>query len=791
MARRRRGTPKVPDGTFSEIVTGLHHDSRSTAIGNMTTSALVAAFGIYLDDAVLGCIGAICALTTLWRLRCMRRYAALEGGGASLSRTELRSWLVGYARNGYVFAAAVGAGAFWVQFLPNATAQIMLVALCIANVAGVVSRNYGFRRLVEIQIALLLLPVIAGIALQGTLGLVTALICLPGVLTFRAIADHLRGILIASVEARGRAERERRRLDAALATMPTGLMMFDANGRCSVANASATRYARMDAEAMIGLEPRSILHAMVREGAVDAATAAEMEAMIRSCEPPVAYLRFTVEARRTRTIEMIRSVAEDGACTAVFEDVTEKVEAAATIDRMSTRDRLTGALNRDQLSRAVRDANARCEGGHAAFLLIDIDHFDRINATHGRKAGDAVLLALSAHLRDAGGENAALLRLGGDKFGLLLATAPGARRSARSEAERIARELCGGVSGGWTQGTGRDDVSVTCGVAWGEIARGAARTASDVTVHPGMRAGDPRNGFADALPSRASMALDAARRDGGGGWVLYDDEIGERARRAHTLRKDLPKAIEKGALTIAYQPVANLQGGYFDGAEALVRWTHPRLGPVSPAEFVPIAEQEGLTPMIGRFVLEEAVRACATWPSHVSVAVNLSPRELMEPGLAERVCGVLARHGLAPQRLTLEITEGVAIENIEQTCSVLNAIRALGVRTALDDFGTGFSSLSYLQRLPLDRLKLDRSFVAGLDRPQGRALVRHVSALTHDLGLSLVVEGTETAKQLDLMKREATPTHVQGFLFGRPMEEQAFRECIEAMPPEELVRQAA
>jgi predicted signal transduction protein with EAL and GGDEF domain len=273
----------------------------------------------------------------------------------------------------------------------------------------------------------------------------------------------------------------------------------------------------------------------------------------------------------------------------------------------------------------------------------------------------------------------------------------------------------------------------------------------------------------DDLMRNADLALYRAKGDGRGTLRFFEPEMDARMQARRALEHDLRKAFLAGEFELHYQPIVNLQTDEISAFEALIRWPHPERGMVSPATFIPLAEEIGLIVPLGEWALKTACATAARWPDHIKVCVNLSPVQFRTRGLVQVVVSALATSGLLPHRLELEITETVLLVDTEATLAVLNRLRELGVRIAMDDFGTGYSSLSYLQTFPFDRIKIDRSFVKGLSEGVGSLnIVRAVAALANGLGMATTAEGVETQEQLDTVKSEGC-TEMQGFLFSRAL----------------------
>jgi len=292
-------------------------------------------------------------------------------------------------------------------------------------------------------------------------------------------------------------------------------------------------------------------------------------------------------------------------------------------------------------------------------------------------------------------------------------------------------------------------------------------------IVPGVSLGiaiAPQDGMnSETLLRNADLALYRAKEAGRRTWCFFEEDLNARAQMRRAMEGDLRRALANGEFELHFQPLFDLAEDRIKGFEALLRWRHPTRGMVSPADFVPIAEDTGLIVPIGAWVMQEACRAAAHWPSHVRVAVNVSSVQIQRPGLEDVVLQALAASGLAPTRLELEITESIFLEGLESTLQMLHRLRAIGIRIALDDFGTGYSSLSYLQRFPFDKLKIDQSFIRDLaTRPGAVAVVRAITDLARALGMETTAEGVEERGQLSTLRDQGCSS-IQGYLFSRPV----------------------
>jgi len=424
---------------------------------------------------------------------------------------------------------------------------------------------------------------------------------------------------------------------------------------------------------------------------------------------------------------------------AVVTDVTARRQAETHNRYLAFHDHLTGLPNRALLNERIDQALARAG---LALIYIDLDRFKEVNDEHGHQSGDGLIRAFSSRLTRIVREFDTVARLGGDEFAILLPAVNGAPDPAK---------VCRRVIEAASKAFSIDGKTLYVGASIG-IAFAGAGYIGQVE-----------------LQRRADVALYQAKREGRGCWRAFTEELDEGARARRTLEAEMHQALASGkGFEVHYQPVVSASNESIVAIEALVRWRHPRLGLLQPDAFLPLAEETGLIVPLGEWVLTEACAMIGRWPD-LSVAVNISPTQLRRADIVERILAIVARSGLHPGRLELEVVETTMLDDDSTSSSAIKALRTAGIKIVLDDFGTGYSSLSHLQKLKVDKVKIDRSFVQQLGGVDGSAAIVHALAdLCEKLGISVTAEGVETEAQRSFLRLSAC-TEFQGFLFSRPL----------------------
>jgi len=440
-------------------------------------------------------------------------------------------------------------------------------------------------------------------------------------------------------------------------------------------------------------------------------------------------------------IEVQKTWLPDGAFVQTFTDISKRRQAEAYITKLASEDPLTSLHNRRVFRAKMQEACERPSQERFAVLFMDMDRFKVVNDTLGHRTGDQLLIQVAKRLQSVLQDSDILARLGGDEFAILLSAI-----QSNDQVEAVARRIIDAVAEPFNV----DQNVITTGISIG------------------IAIGPDHGNSADALLVAADLALYSVKVGARGTYRIFEKRMNDDVNSRREIELQLREALTNGGLDVHYQPIVDLHNYAITGFEALMRWPHPSKGMISPAKFIPVAEECGLIDALGHWILVEACHRAKQWPVDMRVSVNVSPIQLAKPDFVATVQSVLTTTGLDPHRLVLECTETIFIEDSEKMLSTLHKLKQIGVQIALDDFGTGYSSLSYLRSFPFDIVKIDRSFVSDLDASTSSSvIVQAVILIAGSLGIKTVAEGIETEAQLTLLKLLGC-NDVQGYLLGKP-----------------------
>ncbi len=531
---------------------------------------------------------------------------------------------------------------------------------------------------------------------------------------------------------------EKQRLDTAVNNMTQGLLLFDSTQRLVICNNRYIEMYRLSADV---IKPGCNFHDVIahrkQTGSFDGDVDRYVALVLRDIAQRNMMVIVTPDGR---SIQIVNEPTADGGWLATHEDVTDRRRAEERITHLAHYDALTDLPNRalfhEQLKRELPHVSP---GQQLAVLYIDIDEFKSVNDSLGHMIGDELLKSVAVSLRACVRETDFVARLGGDEFAIVQTGI-----ADPTEVTALVHRIFESIRAPYECLGHQVTTDASIGIAQ------APQDGSDL----------------DQILKNADLAMYAAKAAGRRTYRFFEPEMDAKVRARHVLETDLRQAIADGGFEVYYQPCLSLQDDSITGCEALLRWRHPQRGMISPADFIPIAEETGLINQLGEWVLTTACMEAATWPDHIKLAVNVSPVQFKSGTLALKVIAALAASNLAASRLELEITEAVLIRDDDAALAVLHQLRDIGVRIALDDFGTGYSSLSYLQRFPFDKIKIDRCFVADLASPEGSSsIVQAVVNIAADRHMTTTAEGVETEQQREVL-RALGCSEMQGYLFS-------------------------
>jgi len=750
---------------YLNFVDSLFADRRGMLIGLVLQVGIAICVLLESRLLIMGVWPAVFMATAGYRYFHIVGYTRQARDSAPADQQERLRWARNWERRYIMSSGAAGFSVglfawFCLEFVGSEFAIIAALSTVFAALPTIVGRLYGSLRLAALMtVSVLVWPALSLLTAGNFASLIAVLLFVPYFGLVMSMVGRVRSTVVDAV--RGRLEKAElaERFDVALNNMSHGVIMFDRNERVVVINRRARlllqipKYVRVEGRRFDSLMRYAERFRLV---SVEKTTQfREMLARLLHTDGEKAEVRLTNGVH----IEFSGTQRPDGGSVMILEDVTERARAQERIKAMARFDSLTELPNRTHFSdMAVQRAAEADPDAECLVITFDVDDFKRVNDSIGHAQGDALLRAIARRLKRDYGDCAVISRLGGDEFIMFVDRLPPAT-DVKSFADTLKQRL------GRSFRIGPEKVFVTQSFG---IARGRA---GDFDLKTSM--------------VEADLALYHSKALGKGVWSVFEPDMNERYLRRQLLKGELSKAIEQGALAVRYQPIVDADTGRVVACEALSRWQHPLHGNISPAEYIPLAEEMGIITKLTESVIRTAAHDCMRWPEHVTVSVNLSAIDFRRDDICQTIRTALDAAGLPPERLVVEITETAVISNESDMISRLSRIRETGVGIALDDFGTGYSSLSYLHRLPLDRVKIDRSFVAGIetgDTPM--ALLHGITDLCHGLGLKITIEGVETADQLAIVRSSGKIDKVQGYLFGPALPATAIAEMASRMPPE-------
>ncbi|GKQ53697.1 GGDEF-domain containing protein [Bradyrhizobium sp. Ce-3] len=691
----------------------------------------------------------VVGLARAWQ---MYRY---QQRNSRLTVEESEAWEKRYRIGSLAYGIALGLwGAAVLVTTNDAAAHMLCVTTVVAYTSAGVGRTFGRPQIFHLHLLMSIGPLIVALMyVGGPYHIALALLSLVFFSAIRHLTTSLQRIYVNAWIAKEREAALAGQFDTALNNMPHGLCMFSADGRLAVMNHRFIEMMQLSEDfVQRGASATDICNACVLSGAISAAAAQQILYEIESSQRGD-IVTSDPDPAQNRSLDWTFQPMAGGGTVVLVEDITERKDAEARISHLARYDELTALPNRVNFRDEIGRLLAMQHGEHrSALLFVDLDQFKQVNDTLGHPCGDQLLCAVAERLREMLRPEDFVARFGGDEFVVFQQNI-----HSHEDAAALARRIVDRLSERYKIDNHLVEIGASVGIAM---------------TAPGVGA--------DTLLKNADMALYRAKADGRGTFCFFRDEMAQTVEARRILELDLRKALANEEFELFYQPLINLKSGKVSTCEALLRWNHPARGTVSPVDIIPVAEDMGLIVDLGRWILRKACMECMKWPEAVSVAVNFSPQQFHQRDVLSEVRYALEVSGLPAHRLEIEITESSLLHNTELTHDVLSQLRSLGVRISLDDFGTGYSSLSYLHNFPLQKVKIDRSFLEGIDSDRPLTLLRGVARLSADLGMSVVVEGIETNEQLELISADGAVTEAQGYLFSRPVPAVRIRQLLNA-----------
>ncbi len=738
----RTKTENIPADVYIQFVRSLFDNAHMIVIGGVCYWILGFMMYARTNNPVYIAFSFILLFVNIFRYLGIRSFH--RAGGTIADVEEARRWEYHYIFRGSLQGLGLGALCFVsIYVYPDPYAELAAMSLTLGSLVTVVGRNYGSTRMVVFLSMAVIGPASLALLLRLDLPSVAlGLMIFPMTFIIIGSADHVRDVLFSAVIGHKQARKLALRFDRALNTMSHGLVMLGPEGKVVVANAEAAHLMSLKSpDALLGRSIHSLLLRGVAGGMLAPKDCRYIEAQLTRALREGRDRKVLVSFSNGQHYEFSAREGSQELGVITFEDVTARVEAEEKIRTMARYDSLTGLANRAYFHELVGEEMAAGDRERlCGVAIVDLDDFKSVNDTLGHPVGDGLIYAVAERLATFSADGINISRFGGDEFILYFD-----RIEDESHLAALLDRIFAGLQG---------EVDVA-----GHALRIQASAGAVISRVAGTDV--------DEMIVKADLALYKAKELGKNGWRLFEAAMDAAFRNKQLMKGDLRSAVDAKALRVVYQPIVALDTMRIASCEALCRWDHPDLGPVSPAIFIPLAEEMGIIADISTFVLESACAECAKWPNHTSVSVNLSANDFRSRAVVQKVRDALAGSGLEPHRLEIEVTETALLDDKSAARELIEEIRALGVRVALDDFGTGYSSLSYLHKLPLDKVKIDRSFLIDVTQnARSLELLKGIVGLSRPLGLSVTVEGVETFEQLKILALQVHPDLVQGFLFG-------------------------
>jgi diguanylate cyclase (GGDEF)-like protein len=754
-----------------QLVDGLFYPFASLIVGAVAGLWIATTVTLTVDDLLLQAVADFIVAVAIVRILIGLRYITL---GKPADKSNVRQWELAYATGAALFSLSLGLVSLLALLrVDNEALHLMLTTTTAGYAASITGRNAGRPWIALSQLYLAAGPMCLGLILNATTFYqIVGYALFLFLFGMTDITLSVRKTLVGALETKRKNgelaqsfEEQANLFDDALNNMSHGLCMFDAGGQLLVWNHKlASILGCKDSVFAKGISVEDLLGRLGEGKGAGARNAPLIEAIRQSVKSKRVRQGF-VRLSDEKVVAVSRQKMDNGNVVIVFEDVTEQAKAHDRIQQLAWTDELTGLMNRASFQELLKKSlGTMPEEGRIALHLIDLDHFKSVNDTLGHPMGDLLLIEVAKRIVGVSAEHGHVARLGGDEFVIIQPLQDGGEAPVT-----LAQSIITALEQTFEINGHRINIGASVGIA--------------------LAPDHGRSG--DMLLKRADMALYSAKAHGRNAAVLFEGDLDLQAQQRRQLELDIRTAVEEQQFTLVFQPIIDLRNGAIASFETLIRWKHATRGFVSPAEFIPIAEETGLVIDIGRWVLEEACKEAVKWDTEASVAVNFSAVQFKDKQFLRFLISVLEKTGLPPSRLELEITETALLEDCAENRTMLENMRALGIGISLDDFGTGYSSLSQLRTFAFTKIKIDGSFVRDLGRdPSSVAVIRAVTHIGGILGMSVVAECVESEEQLQFLVSTGC-SHVQGYLLGRPEQPAGIPDLLAKYSPATVQRYLA